>query len=104
MSIKKEVYLALAILGTIIPYIIFTPWIIENGINIALLVEELFTNRVSSFFAVDFLITWVVLILFITSSKWRKEYLICIIGNLFIGLSFSLPMYLYLRKRREETF
>ncbi len=97
----KKVYLGLSIIGTVIPLAIFIPWLQVNGLNIGLFVSEWFANRIAQFFAVDFLISWFVWLLFILYDKKKygiSYWWIPVIGNFCIGLSFSLPFYLYLRE------
>ncbi len=61
----KKMYLGLSFLGIILPFAIVIPWIQNYGLNIDLFVSEWFANRISQFFDVDFLITWLVWQLFI---------------------------------------
>jgi hypothetical protein len=51
----KTIYLILCALGIILPYWQFIPWLAANGLDIPLLVRELFANRISAFFGVDVL-------------------------------------------------
>ena len=50
---RKHVYLVLCILGTLVPYASFVPWVFDHGFDLSLMVEELFANRISTFFALD---------------------------------------------------
>ncbi len=101
----KKVYLVISILGTIIPFTLFIPWIGANGFNMQLFVSEWFANRISQFFAADFIISWLCFILFmiIDSRKHKVNYWwIALIGNCCIGLSFALPFYLFLREKKDD--
>ena len=42
-------YLALAIVGGVVPYTQFVPWLAEHGLDGRLLVTELFATRISAF-------------------------------------------------------
>ena len=42
---------ALFILGTVVPDLSLVPWAIDHGLDISLMVEELFANRISTFLA-----------------------------------------------------
>lgn len=100
----KKVYLGLSILGTIIPFTIFIPWVVTNGLNLPLFVSEWFSTPISQFFAADFLITWLVWMIYIFVDQKKnnvKQWWIPFVGNLCIGLSFSVPFYLYLREDRR---
>ena len=50
------------VLGLLLPYSQFVPWLLEHGLNVALLVRELFGNRISAFFAMDVIVSAIVLI------------------------------------------
>jgi hypothetical protein len=46
-------YLILAVVGTIVPYSFFVPWLMEHGLNIRLMMTELFSTRIGAFFGCD---------------------------------------------------
>ena len=46
----KKLYLGLAIMGTILPYSQFIPFVREHGLNARLFVEQLFATRIGGFF------------------------------------------------------
>ena len=58
-------YLLLCVLGVALPYWQFVPWVIANGLNMPLFVRDLFTNHISGFFAMDVLVSAVVLFVFV---------------------------------------
>lgn len=97
----RHTYLALFIVGTVIPYYHFILFISENGIDFYLMMTRLFTNHMSTFFAWDVLISAVVLLLFIISDMTREtiKYLwMPIVATILIGVSSGLPLFLYLRE------
>ena len=102
---RKNTYLFLCILGAAIPYSRFIPWIVENGLQLGLLVRQLFANRISAFFALDVLISPVVLLVFMRVEgrtlpmrfRWMP-----IVGLCAVGVSLALPLFLYLRERALE--
>src|SRR6266404_8254997 len=49
----KNVYLLLCVLGALLPYSQFVPWVMENGLQLGMLVGQLFANRISAFFGLD---------------------------------------------------
>lgn len=49
--------LLLAVAGFVLPYYFFISFLADTGPDIKLIVEQLFANDFSSFFAVDLLIT-----------------------------------------------
>ena len=102
---RKSVYLVLCILGAVLPYSQFVPWLMENGFNASLFVHQLFANRISGFFAWDVLISAVVVVGFVRSEGKRSDVPLVwlpILGVLTIGASFGLPLFLFLRERALE--
>jgi hypothetical protein len=102
---RKNFYLILCILGVVLPYSQFIPWLAENGLNAPLFIHQLFANRISGFFAWDVLISAVVLVGFIRSEGKRRGMRLLwlpILGVLSIGVSFGLPLFLYLQERTLE--
>jgi hypothetical protein len=96
-------YLSLAIVGTVVPYWMFVPWLAQHGLDLPLFFKELFSNRIGAFFGVDVILSAVVLVTFIrqegrkhpTRGLWLPIAATCL-----IGVSCGLPLYLYLRERR----
>src|SRR5260370_34869707 len=54
---RKTVYLLLCVAGAVLPYWQFVPWVLENGLDISLLLNQLFANRASAFFATDVIVS-----------------------------------------------
>jgi hypothetical protein len=101
----KNMFLILCILGAALPYSQFVPWLLENGLNVSLFVQQLFANRISAFFAWDVLISAVVVVSFVRRESKRSGVRLVwlpILGVLTIGVSFGLPLFLYLRERTLE--
>jgi Terpene cyclase DEP1 len=102
---QKNMYLFLCVLGAVLPYWQFIPWIVEHGPNIGLLIRQLFANRISAFFGLDVLVSAVVLLRFIRVEGRRlgvRLLWLPIAGVFAIGVCFGLPMFLYLRERALE--
>ena len=94
-------YLLLCVLGFALPYSQFIPWLLEHGLNFGLFFRELFANRISAFFAIDVIVSAIVLIWFIQSEGKRLRMQLPwlpIIGTLIVGVSFGLPLFLFLRQ------
>jgi hypothetical protein len=99
---RKNIYLCLCILGAVLPYSQFIPWLLENGLNAPLFVHQLFANRISAFFAWDVLISALVVVGFVRGEGKRLGVPLVwlpILGVLAVGVSFGLPLFLYLRER-----
>ncbi|OEH93887.1 DUF2834 domain-containing protein [Bacillus solimangrovi] len=96
----RKVYLLFGIIGTIFPYYFFINFLNQYGLDIGLFVNLLFSNPISTFFAVDFFISCAVFLvfMFIESRKYNiKGKWICLIALFTVGLSLALPLFLYIR-------
>jgi hypothetical protein len=96
-------YLFLSIIGTIVPYAKFAPWLLEHGLNLRLFFEELFSTRIGGFFGMDVLISAVTLIVFIRREGTRDKLRLLwmpIGATCLIGVSCGLPLFLYLWERQ----
>jgi hypothetical protein len=102
---SKNVYLLLCFLGAVFPYSQFVPWVMENGMNLGLLVRQLFANHISGFFGLDVLVSSAVLLVFMRVEgrqlRMRRRWL-PIIALCGVGVSLALPLFLYLRERALE--
>ena len=97
----KKLYLLLAVIGFILPYYFFISFLMTNGLNIQLLIDQLFANKISTFFAADLIITAIAFLVFIVweSRKDRiKNGWGYVLATLAIGPSFAVPLYLYFRE------
>jgi len=65
---RKFLYLVLVVLGFVLPYSLFVPWVMEHGLDMRLFVRQLFANRISAFFGLDVLISAAALIAFIATK------------------------------------
>jgi len=102
----KTIYLALCIAGAILPYWQFVPWLVDHGLNIKLLVQELFINRISAFFGMDVIVSSVALIAFMRVERTRLPmpmWWVPLAGVLLVGVSLGLPLFLYMREQALET-
>ena len=68
----RHLYLAFAVIGLVLPYSQFVPWIVEHhALNMELFIRDLFANRISAFFAMDVIVSAIVLISFIRTEGKR---------------------------------
>ncbi len=103
---RKNVYLLLCLLGIVVPYSQFLPWLFQNGLDSRLFLTSLGGNRISLFFVADVLVSAVILVVFIRQESERvrvRHGWIATLGLCLVGVSFALPMYLYLRERGLES-
>jgi Terpene cyclase DEP1 len=97
-------YFLLCLLGFTLPISQFIPFLLEHGLNLELFIHQLFINRISAFFGMDVLVSAVVVIVLIftegTRIKMRNLWIpiLCLV----IGVSFSLPVFLFMRQKHLE--
>ena len=94
----RHVYLACCVLGLLLPYSQLVPWLLEHGLNVTVFCRELFANRISSFFAIDVIVSAIVLLWFIQSEGKRLQVRLLwlpTVGTLVVGVSFGFPLFLF---------
>jgi hypothetical protein len=99
------IYLTCCVLGSILPYSQFLPFLAEHGLDLQLFFTQLFANRISSFFAMDFLITSLTLwVLLVWEGKrlGMKNLRIYFLTYATVGISLALPLFLLMRERKLE--
>jgi hypothetical protein len=97
----RHFYLICCVLGLVLPYSQFVPWLLEHGSNVTLLFRELSANRISAFFAMDVIVSAIVLIWFIQAEGKRLRMRLLwlpTLGTLLVGVSFGFPLFLFLRQ------
>jgi len=98
----RYLYLILCLLGTALPCSQLFPFLAEHGLNLRLMIEQLFANRISAFFGLDVVVSSLVLWAFVITEGRRRRmkhlwaYIAC---NLAVGVSLALPLFLYMRER-----
>ena len=100
----KTLYLVLFVLGCVLPLSQLVPWVVAHGgLDVRLFLADLFANRVSGFFALDVIVSALVVLAW-TFDEWRRKRLrlavLPVLATLMVGVSAGLPLLLYLR--REE--
>jgi hypothetical protein len=101
----KTAYLWLGVLGTVLPYSQLIPFIRENGLDIRLLVQQLFSTPAGAFFGLDVIVSAVVLWVFATVEGRRtgmRHLWAPVVATLTVGVSLGLPLFLYMREARIE--
>jgi len=99
------VYLFLSVLGAVLPYAKFVPWVREHGLNLPLLLTELFSTRIGGFFGLDVILSAVTLLIFIRSEGGHRKMKMRLLwlpvaATCLVGVSCGLPLFLYLRERQ----
>lgn len=99
----RHVYLALCVLGTVLPYQQFWPFLRDHGFDARMFVEQLFSAPVGAFFGLDVIVSSIALWVFVFVERQRsgvKHVLAPLAANLAVGVSLALPLFLYLREKR----
>src|SRR5262245_57198616 len=97
---RRNLYLFLCVLGVLVPYLHFFPWLQEHGLNLELFLHDFHSNHVSEFFSADVMVSaLVVLVLLFTERRvFGAKVWLPVIGLFTVGVSLALPLLLYLRE------
>lgn len=100
MSRHKKFYVALAILGTLLPWSFFGMFIHTHGVDLSLFVKGLYANNAAGGFTTDVLLS--LLVFWVWSYKDAKEHHVkhwwLVVPAAFtVGLSLAMPLYLAMR-------
>jgi hypothetical protein len=101
----KHLYLALCVLGTLLPWSQFLPFLREHGLDLRLFVQQLFANHIGGFFGMDVIVSGLVLWTLVVVEGRRakmKNLWAPLVGLFAVGVSLGLPLFLYLREIRLE--
>jgi uncharacterized protein DUF2834 len=105
IAMPKSLYLGLCVIGTVLPYSQFIAFLRQHGLDLRLFIEQLFANRVSSFFALDVIVSSVVLWVMVIVEGRRggmTRLWAPILANVVVGVSLGLPLFLYMREARRD--
>ena len=101
----RTLYLILAIIGAVVPYLFFINYFASYGLDLGRFIEGLFANGAAGGFTADLLITSAVFWLYMFNRRGRDAGAPApwgfIVLNLTIGLSCALPAYLYVTHPRS---
>ncbi|MFN2540849.1 MAG: DUF2834 domain-containing protein [Chthoniobacterales bacterium] len=101
----RQYYLALAVIGLLLPYWQFVPWVLAYGLNLSLFFQALFANRIAAFFAIDVVVSVIVVLILVFGEGRRllmRGLWVPIVGVALVGVSFGLPLFLHMRERQLE--
>lgn len=101
----KNFYIACCVLGVILPYWQFLPWLLDNGLAPFALLVEAASTRIGAFAWLDVLVSAVVLLTFVDVEAKRlnmKNRWAPWVGTLTVGVSLGLPLFLLLREMHLE--
>ncbi len=102
---RRNLYLLGVVLGLVLPYLYFIPFVMEHGLDAGLFINQLFANRISAFFGMDVIVSSLVLWVFVFAEGKRlgmKHLWVYVVCNLTVGVSLALPLFLYFREGKLE--
>jgi hypothetical protein len=97
----RHYYIALCVLGILLPYSQLLPFLREHGLDLPLFIQQLFANRISSFFGLDVIVSAIALWVGVLVDQRRvrsRHAWAPLLGTLLVGVSLGLPLWLYLRE------
>ena len=101
----KTLYAAFCVLGLMLPYYFFLPFLWSHGLDLGLVLNQLFATQISAFFGADVIVSSLVLWLFIYHEARKRRiklWWLAIVANLVVGVSLGLPLFLLLREIESE--
>ncbi len=100
---RKYVYIILAMIGFIAPYYFLISFLLAHGFDLQLLIQQLFGTPISSFFAVDLIVSSIVFIVYLSQEEGIKRKWVYLIALFAVGLSLALPLFLFARAGQLES-
>ena len=101
----RHLYLVLCVVGAILPYTLFAPWLLEHGLDLPLFFSELFSTRIGGLSGLDVLASGITLFVFIWVEGRRLQVgklWLPVLATLGVGVSCGLPLFLYMRQCRLD--
>ncbi len=98
----RHVYLALAVLGVILPYYHYWHFVQTYGNDLAKFFSDTLANDSSRFILMDMTVTAIAFFVFVAldGKKRHVKYAWTAIAGVFlVGVSFGFPLYMYLRDK-----
>jgi Terpene cyclase DEP1 len=102
----RHIYLGLCVLGVVLPYWQFVPWVASHGFDLSLFISELFSTRIGAFFGLDVIVSALVLFVFVVIEGRRlamRTLWLPVIATLAVGVSLGFPLFLYMRQLKLEA-
>ena len=102
MTTMRKIWLALCVVGIVLPWFYFGRWFAANGLDMAGMVAAWNANDASTGLVYDLTVAYAALVIWVlTESIPRRDWLglLAIPAGVLVGVSFGLPLYLFLRSR-----
>lgn len=103
---RKTIYLLAAILGTLLPWLFFANFFQQHGANLLLFARSLFVNGAAGGFSLDVLLSIAIFLFWSWHDAQQKKiqsWWLLLPATCLVGLSLSLPLYLYLREDKAQS-
>ncbi len=101
----KYFYGGLCVVGALLPYALFLPWVAAHGLDLRALIAEATATRIGAFAWLDVVISALTLLTFIFVEGRRqgmKRLWIPALATCTIGVSLGLPLFLLMREHHLE--
>ncbi|WP_105167814.1 DUF2834 domain-containing protein [Pseudoalteromonas sp. T1lg23B] len=98
----KYLYLVLTMMGASVPLMVLLPWLAEHGLDVMVFYQGAISHPVSLFAWLDVIVAALALVVFIVVDGNKHQVVgrwYAVVGTLCVGVSFGLPLYLYLKER-----
>ncbi|MDQ2653729.1 MAG: DUF2834 domain-containing protein [Chloroflexota bacterium] len=94
-------FLGIVIAGSVVPLATFLLWLMQHGLDVPRLVDELFSSRVGAFFAWDVVIAALAVLVAtaLVPGIPAGQRIVVGAGTLMIGVSCGLPLLLFFWSR-----
>ncbi len=102
----RHIYLLLCVVGIVLPYWQFVPWVAAHGLDLTLFLRELFATRIGAFFGMDVVVSALALVVFVSTEGGRlriRGRWFVVVALFLVGVSLALPLFLYLRQRQLDA-
>jgi hypothetical protein len=101
----KHLFLALALVGLVLPYSQLVPYLLENGKDVIGLFLAPFSSQAMAVFGFDLGVSAVVFLIWVAVELRRRSVRLGwlpLVALFAVGLSMALPLFLYLREIARE--
>jgi Terpene cyclase DEP1 len=104
MDNRSHAYLALAVLGAIVPFAIFGVFVADQSLDLVAFADAIVSSPVALMLLGDLLVSSLAFWVWMSREAPRAgmgAWWPFVVANLLVGLSFALPLFLCFRQRRR---
>lgn len=102
----RTFYLIAAVVGTVLPWSTFLPFLVDHGIHPVTILSALYVNGAAAGLTTDFFLTCFIFAVFVWRDARENRvagWWAVIPAAPLIGLSMAVPVYLFLREKSRAT-